>query len=150
MEEARESLAADGGGGAEASAEGALEYSQWTQQAKQVLGDVEGEDGTALETMDALAKVSDRYALDADAVSHLRTATAHHGVEPYLGMIGGSAHHRAGAWFPQQLAVFTSCRRMLALLLAVLVTGAGASSISTACSPPSLAGSRGRHLDVQL
>ena len=72
MEEARESLAADVVAAArEASAEGAPKYSQWTQKAKQVLGDVEGEGGTALETMDALAKVSDRYALDADAVSHL-------------------------------------------------------------------------------
>ena len=85
MEEARESLAADVVAAArEASAEGAPKYSQWTQQAKQVLGDAEGEggavaaddgaaagDGSALETMDALAKVSDRYALDADAVSHL-------------------------------------------------------------------------------
>ena len=74
MEEACESLAADVVAAArEASAEGAPKYSQWTQQAKQVLGDAEGEggamaadggaaagaDGTALETMDALAKVSD-------------------------------------------------------------------------------------------
>ncbi len=68
MEEARESLAADVVAAArEASAEGAPKYSQWTQKAKQVLGDVEGEGGTAVATMDALAKVSDRYALDAAA-----------------------------------------------------------------------------------
>ncbi len=47
MEEARESLAADVVAAArEASAEGAPKYSQWTQQAKQVLGDAEGEGGT--------------------------------------------------------------------------------------------------------
>lgn len=46
MEEARESLAADVVAAArEASAEGAPKYSQWTQQAKQVLGDAEGEGG---------------------------------------------------------------------------------------------------------
>ena len=49
MEEARESLAADVVAAArEASAEGAPKYSQWTQQAKQVLGDAEGEGGAVL------------------------------------------------------------------------------------------------------
>ena len=106
MEEARESLAADVVAAArEASAEGAPKYSQWTQQAKQVLGDAEGEggavaaddgaaagDGSALETMDALAKVSDRYALDADAVSHLEDCNGLiTGLSSYLGMIGVAA-----------------------------------------------------------
>ncbi|WP_302964102.1 DUF1461 domain-containing protein [uncultured Adlercreutzia sp.] len=71
-----------------ASAEGAPKAGEWTQAARTAL---EG-DGTALSTMDALAKVSDRYALDAAAVSHLedcnRLIT---GASSWLGMIGVAA-----------------------------------------------------------
>ena len=139
MEEARESLAADVVAAArEASAEGAPKYSQWTQQAKQVLGDAEGEggamaadggaaagaDGTALETMDALAKVSDRYALDADAVSHLEDCNGLiTGLSSYLGMIGVAALIIALVLgFRKQFAALAFMLRMgPALLLAVLV-----------------------------
>ena len=139
MEEARESLAADVVAAArEASAEGAPKYSQWTQQAKQVLGDAEGEggalaadggaaagaDGTALETMDALAKVSDRYALDADAVSHLEDCNGLiTGLSSYLGMIGVAALIIALVLgFRKQFAALAFMLRMgSALLLAVLV-----------------------------
>ena len=122
----------------EASAEGAPKYSQWTQQAKQVLGDAEGEggavaaddgaaagaDGTALETMDALAKVSDRYALDADAVSHLEDCNGLiTGLSSYLGMIGVAALIIALVLgFRKQFAALAFMLRMgPALLLAVLV-----------------------------
>lgn len=142
MEEARESLAADVVAAArEASAEGAPKYSQWTQQARQVLGDGGGEssaaaadageagaaaaaDGTALETMDALAKVSDRYALDADAVSHLEDCNGLiTGLSSYLGMIGVAALIIALALgFRKQFAALAFMLRMgPALLLAVLV-----------------------------
>ena len=142
MEEARESLAADVVAAArEASAEGAPKYSQWTQKAKQVLGDGEGEssaaaadageagemagaDGTALETMDALAKVSDRYALDADAVSHLEDCNGLiTGLSSYLGMIGVAALIIALVLgFRKQFAALAFMLRMgPALLLAVLV-----------------------------
>ena len=138
MEEARESLAADVVAAArEASAEGAPKYSQWTQQAKQVLGDAEGEggavaaddgaaagDGSALETMDALAKVSDRYALDADAVSHLEDCNGLiTGLSSYLGMIGVAALIIALVLgFRKQFAALAFMLRMgPALLLAVLV-----------------------------
>ena len=142
MEEARESLAADVVAAArEASAEGAPKYSQWTQQARQVLGDGEGEssaaaadaaeagaaaaaDGTALETMDALAKVSDRYALDADAVSHLEDCNGLiTGLSSYLGMIGVAALIIALVLgFRKQFAALAFMLRMgPALLLAVLV-----------------------------
>lgn len=142
MEEARESLAADVVAAArEASAEGAPKYSQWTQQARQVLGDGGGEssaaaadageagaaaaaDGTALETMDALAKVSDRYALDADAVSHLEDCNGLiTGLSSYLGMIGVAALIIALVLgFRKQLAALAFMLRMgPALLLAVLV-----------------------------
>lgn len=142
MEEARESLAADVVAAArEASAEGAPKYSQWTQQARQVLGDGGGEssaaaadageagaaaaaDGTALETMDALAKVSDRYALDADAVSHLEDCNGLiTGLSSYLGMIGVAALIIALVLgFRKQFAVLAFMLRMgPALLLAVLV-----------------------------
>ena len=108
----------------EASAEGAPKYSQWTQKAKQVLGDVEGEGGTALETMDALAKVSDRYALDADAVSHLEDCNGLiTGLSSYLGMIGVAALIIALVLgFRKQFAALAFMLRMgPALLLAVLV-----------------------------
>ena len=142
MEEARESLAADVVAAArEASAEGAPKYSQWTQQARQVLGDGGGEssaaaadageagaaaaaDGTALETMDALAKVSDRYALDADAVSHLEDCYGLiTGLSSYLGMIGVAALIIALVLgFRKQFAALAFMLRMgPALLLAVLV-----------------------------
>lgn len=142
MEEARESLAADVVAAArEASAEGAPKYSQWTQQAKQVLGDGGGESsaavadageagaaaaagGTALETMDALAKVSDRYALDADAVSHLEDCNGLiTGLSSYLGMIGVAALIIALVLgFRKQFAALAFMLRMgPALLLAVLV-----------------------------
>ena len=142
MEEARESLAADVVPAArEASAEGAPKYSQWTQQARQVLGDGGGEssaaaadageagaaaaaDGTALETMDALAKVSDRYALDADAVSHLEDCNGLiTGLSSYLGMIGVAALIIALVLgFRKQFAALAFMLRMgPALLLAVLV-----------------------------
>ena len=138
MEEARESLAADVVAAArEASAEGAPKYSQWTQKAKQVLGDVEGEggavaaddgaaagDGSALETMDALAKVSDRYALDAAAVSHLEDCNGLiTGLSSYLGMIGVAALIIALVLgFRKQFAALAFMLRMgPALLLAVLV-----------------------------
>lgn len=142
MEEARESLAADVVAAArEASAEGAPKYSQWTQQARQVLGDGGGEssaaaadageagaaaaaDGTALETMDALAKVSDRYALDADAVSHLEDCNGLiTGLSSYLGMIGVAALIIALVLgFRKQFAALAFMLRMgPALLLAVLV-----------------------------
>lgn len=142
MEEARESLAADVVAAArEASAEGAPKASQWTQQAKQVLGDGEGEssaaaadageagaaaaaDGTALEAMDALAKVSDRYALDADAVSHLEDCNGLiTGLSSYLGMIGVAALIIALVLgFRKQFAALAFMLRMgPALLLAVLV-----------------------------
>ena len=124
------------------TAEGAPKYSQWTQQAKQVLGDAEGEggalaadggaaggaaagaDGTALETMDALAKVSDRYALDADAVSHLEDCNGLiTGLSSYLGMIGVAALIIALVLgFRKQFAALAFMLRMgSALLLAVLV-----------------------------
>lgn len=142
MEEARESLAADVVAAArEASAEGAPKYPQWTQQARQVLGDGGGEssaaaadageagaaaaaDGTALETMDALAKVSDRYALDADAVSHLEDCNGLiTGLSSYLGMIGVAALIIALVLgFRKQFAALAFMLRMgPALLLAVLV-----------------------------
>ena len=142
MEEARESLAADVVAAArEASAEGAPKYSQWTQQARQVLGDGGGEssaaaadageagaaaaaDGTALETMDALAKVSDRYALDADAGSHLEDCNGLiTGLSSYLGMIGVAALIIALVLgFRKQFAALAFMLRMgPALLLAVLV-----------------------------
>ena len=142
MEEARESLAADVVAAArEASAEGAPKYSQWTQQARQVLGAGGGEssaaaadageagaaaaaDGTALETMDALAKVSDRYALDADAVSHLEDCNGLiTGLSSYLGMIGVAALIIALVLgFRKQFAALAFMLRMgPALLLAVLV-----------------------------
>ena len=142
MEEARESLVADVVAAArEASAEGAPKYSQWTQQARQVLGDGGGEssaaaadageagaaaaaDGTALETMDALAKVSDRYALDADAVSHLEDCNGLiTGLSSYLGMIGVAALIIALVLgFRKQFAALAFMLRMgPALLLAVLV-----------------------------
>ena len=142
MEEARESLAADVVAAArEASAEGAPKYSQWTQQARQVLGDGGGEssaaaadageagaaaaaDGTALETMDALAKVSDRYALDADAVSHLEDCNGLiTGLSSYLGMIGVAALIIALVLgFRKRFAALAFMLRMgPALLLAVLV-----------------------------
>lgn len=142
MEEARESLAADVVAAArEASAEGAPKYSQWTQQARHVLGDGGGEssaaaadageagaaaaaDGTALETMDALAKVSDRYALDADAVSHLEDCNGLiTGLSSYLGMIGVAALIIALVLgFRKQFAALAFMLRMgPALLLAVLV-----------------------------
>ncbi|WP_415979142.1 DUF1461 domain-containing protein [Adlercreutzia equolifaciens] len=142
MEEARESLAADVVAAArEASAEGAPKYSQWTQQARQVLGDGGGEssaaaadageagaaaaaDGTALETMDALAKVSDRYALDADAVSHLEDCNGLiTDLSSYLGMIGVAALIIALVLgFRKQFAALAFMLRMgPALLLAVLV-----------------------------
>ena len=142
MEEARESLAADVVAAArEASAEGAPKYSQWTQQARQVLGDGGGEssaaaadageagaaaaaDGTALETMDALAKVSDRYALDADAVSVLEDCNGLiTGLSSYLGMIGVAALIIALVLgFRKQFAALAFMLRMgPALLLAVLV-----------------------------
>lgn len=142
MEEAPESLAADVVAAArEASAEGAPKYSQWTQQARQVLGDGAGEssaaaadageagaaaaaDGTALETMDALAKVSDRYALDADAVSHLEDCNGLiTGLSSYLGMIGVAALIIALVLgFRKQFAALAFMLRMgPALLLAVLV-----------------------------
>lgn len=142
MEEARESLAADVVAAArEASAEGAPKYSQWTQQARQVLGDGGGEssaaaadageagaaaaaDGTALETMDALAKVSDRYALDADAVSHLEDCNGLiTGLSSYLGMIGVAALIIALVLgFRKQFAALAFMLHMgPALLLAVLV-----------------------------
>lgn len=142
MEEARESLAADVVAAArEASAEGAPKYSQWTQQVRQVLGDGGGEssaaaadageagaaaaaDGTALETMDALAKVSDRYALDADAVSHLEDCNGLiTGLSSYLGMIGVAALIIALVLgFRKQFAALAFMLRMgPALLLAVLV-----------------------------
>ena len=142
MEEARESLAADVVAAArEASAEGAPKYSQWTQQARQVLGDGGGEssaaaadageagaaaaaNGTALETMDALAKVSDRYALDADAVSHLEDCNGLiTGLSSYLGMIGVAALIIALVLgFRKQFAALAFMLRMgPALLLAVLV-----------------------------
>ena len=142
MEEARESLAADVVAAArEASAEGAPKYSQWTQQARQVLGDGGGEssaaaadageagaaaaaDGTALETMDALAKVSDRYALDADAVSHLEDCNGLiTGLSSYLGMNGVAALIIALVLgFRKQFAALAFMLRMgPALLLAVLV-----------------------------
>ena len=108
----------------EASAEGAPKYSQWTQQARQVLGDAEGEGGTALETMDALAKVSDRYALDADAVSHLEDCNGLiTGLSSYLGMIGVAALIIALVLgFRKQFAALAFMLRMgPALLLAVLV-----------------------------
>ena len=142
MEEARESLAADVVAAArEASAEGAPKYSQWTQQARQVLGDGGGESsaaaadageagaaaaaaGTALETMDALAKVADRYALDADAVSHLEDCNGLiTGLSSYLGMIGVAALIIALVLgFRKQFAALAFMLRMgPALLLAVLV-----------------------------
>ena len=50
-----------------ASAEGAPKAGEWTDAARRAL-DVSG---TSLDAMNALAKVSDRYALDGAAVSHL-------------------------------------------------------------------------------
>lgn len=156
MEEAREALAADVVAAArEASAAGAPKASQWTQQAKQVLGDGEGEsgaaaggaaggdaaaggvaageattggdaagDGSAVATMDALAKVSDRYALDADAVSHLEDCNELiTGLSSYLGMIGVAALIIALVLgFRKQFAALAFMLRMgPALLLVVLV-----------------------------
>ena len=153
MEEARESLAADVVAAArEASAEGAPKYSQWTQKAKQVLGDVEGEGGTALETMDALAKVSDRYALDADAVSHLEDCNGLiTGLSSYLGMIGVAALIIALVLgFRKQFAALAFMLRMgSALLLAVLVV-LGFCRFQRPVRRLPLAVLRGRHLDVQL
>lgn len=72
----------------EASAEGALKAGEWTGAARTALG----EGGTALAAMDALAKVSDRYALDGAAVSHLEDCnTLIVGVSSWLGMIGVAA-----------------------------------------------------------
>lgn len=169
MEEAREALAADVVAAArEASAAGAPKASQWTQQAKRVLGDGEGEsgaaaggagaagdgaaggdaaaggvaageattggdaagdgagagDGSAVATMDALAKVSDRYALDADAVSHLEDCNELiTGLSSYLGMIGIAALIIALVLgFRKQFAALAFMLRMgPALLLVVLV-----------------------------
>lgn len=121
MEEAREALAADVVTAArEASASGAPKYSQWTQKAKQAL---EG-DGSPLETMDALAQVSDRYALDADAVSHLEDCNELiTGLSSYLGMIGVAALIIALVLgFRRQYAALAFMLRMgPALLLAVLL-----------------------------
>ena len=103
------------------------------RQRGQVLGDAEGEggavaaaagDGSALETMDALAKVSDRYALDADAVSHLEDCNGLiTGLSSYLGMIGVAALIIALVLgFRKQFAALAFMLRMgPALLLAVLV-----------------------------
>ena len=111
MEEARESLAADVVAAARRPRpREPRKASQWdTAGQSRALGDGEGEssaaaadageagaaaaaDGTALETMDALAKVSDRYALDADAVSHLEDCNGLiTGLSSYLGMIGVAA-----------------------------------------------------------
>lgn len=71
-----------------ASAEGAPKAGEWTDAARRALD----APGTSLDAMDALAKVSDRYALDGAAVSHLedcnRLIT---GVSSWLGMIGVAA-----------------------------------------------------------
>lgn len=153
MEEAREALASDVVAAArEASAAGAPKASQWTQQAKQALGDGEGEsgaagaageaagdgaaaaeaaaggdaagDGSAVATMDALAKVSDRYALDADAVSHLEDCNGLiTGLSSYLGMIGIAALIIALVLgFRKQFAALAFMLRMgPALLLVMLI-----------------------------
>ena len=87
-------------------------------------GAAAGADGTALETMDALAKVSDRYALDADAVSHLEDCNGLiTGLSSYLGMIGVAALIIALVLgFRKQFAALAFMLRMgPALLLAVLV-----------------------------
>lgn len=72
----------------EASAEGAPKAGEWTDAARRALDGGVG----PLDAMDALAKVSDRYALDAAAVSHLedcnRLIT---GMSSWLGMIGVAA-----------------------------------------------------------
>ncbi len=87
MEEARESLAADVVDAARvASADGAPKHSDWSQGAREVLADT---DRSAFETMEALSEVSDRYALDADAVSHLEDCNRLiNGISSYLGMFG--------------------------------------------------------------
>ncbi|MEC4272311.1 DUF1461 domain-containing protein [Adlercreutzia sp. R25] len=90
MEEARESLAADVVDAARAAAaEGAPKYFNWNQEAREVLADT---DRPAFDTMEALSEVSDRYALDADAVSHLEDCNRLiNGVSSYLGMFGVAA-----------------------------------------------------------
>ncbi|WP_304425823.1 DUF1461 domain-containing protein [uncultured Adlercreutzia sp.] len=73
----------------EASAEGAPKAPLWTTPAKEAIAD---EAASPTEAMEALAQVGDRYALDADAMSHLedcnRLIT---GVSSWLGMIAVAA-----------------------------------------------------------
>lgn len=74
--------------------------------------------------MDALAKVSDRYALDADAVSHLEDCNELiTGLSSYLGMIGIAALIIALVLgFRKQFAALAFMLRMgPALLLVVLI-----------------------------
>lgn len=104
----------------EASAAGAPKADRWTAAAREALD----EGATPLDSMDALAKVSDRYALDADAVSHLEDCNGLiTGLSSYLGMIGVAALIIALVLgFRKQFAALAFMLRMgSALLLAVLV-----------------------------
>lgn len=79
----------------EASAEGSPKAAKWSDEAKRVLAEAaegaeEGE--TPEEAMDELARVSDRYALDSAAMTHLDDCyRALTGVSSWLGMIGVAA-----------------------------------------------------------
>lgn len=72
----------------EASAAGAPKADRWTAAAREALD----EGATPLDSMDALAKVSDRYALDEAAVSHLEDCNLLiTGVMSWLWMVGLAA-----------------------------------------------------------
>ncbi|MEC4176024.1 DUF1461 domain-containing protein [Adlercreutzia sp. R7] len=71
-----------------ASAEGAPKAGEWSDAARRALD----EGAAPLDAMEALAKVSDRYALDGAAVSHLEDCNALIvGSSSWLGMIGVAA-----------------------------------------------------------
>ncbi len=72
----------------EASEAGAPKADGWSEGAREALAG----DGSSLATMDALAKVSDRYALDGAAMDHLEDCNVLIvGVSSWLGMIGVAA-----------------------------------------------------------
>lgn len=110
----------------EAAAEGSPKAAEWDGAAKKVL-EGEGSDGAPEVTVDKLAQVSDRYALDSAAMTHLDDCyRAITGVSSWLGMIGVAALIIAILLFARkQFAALAFMLRMGPILLAVVLAVLG-------------------------